>query len=190
MALGILEELEKKNVIRTFTEKDHNSAEYLHAIIEALRIAFADGPGSSQIQTSSKYPLRNSFPVLTLPREQNFSIPRKRQTESLMEVQPTSQVTQSTSQLQTRRAMDVLSSIAITVVSAPVSCPKDVALRYRIVEQTSLSTNIIPMSLLRGRGLIIRLFRLWSRILMMVAYTPCMASWAALCNHKDTCRSY
>jgi gamma-glutamyltranspeptidase/glutathione hydrolase len=43
MALGILEELEKTNKIRTFTEKDHNSAPYLHAVIEALRIAFADG---------------------------------------------------------------------------------------------------------------------------------------------------
>jgi gamma-glutamyltranspeptidase/glutathione hydrolase len=42
MALGILEELEKTNRIRTFTEKDHNCADYLHAIIEALRIAFAD----------------------------------------------------------------------------------------------------------------------------------------------------
>lgn len=43
MALGILEELEKTKKIRTFTEKDHNCAEYLHALIEALRIAFADG---------------------------------------------------------------------------------------------------------------------------------------------------
>ena len=42
MALGILQELEKTEVIRTFTEKDHNSTEYLHAVIEALRIGFAD----------------------------------------------------------------------------------------------------------------------------------------------------
>lgn len=42
MALGILEELENTGRIRKFTEKDHNCAEYLHAIIEALRIAFAD----------------------------------------------------------------------------------------------------------------------------------------------------
>lgn len=42
MALGILEELEKSGKIRTFTEKDHNCAEYLHAVIEALRISFAD----------------------------------------------------------------------------------------------------------------------------------------------------
>lgn len=42
MALGILQELEKTGVIHAFTEKDHNSAEYLHAVIEALRIGFAD----------------------------------------------------------------------------------------------------------------------------------------------------
>ena len=43
MALGILEELEKTGRLRAFTEKDHNCAEYIHAVIEALRIAFADG---------------------------------------------------------------------------------------------------------------------------------------------------
>ncbi len=42
MALGILEELEKTGKLRTFKENEHNSAEYLHAVIEALRIAFAD----------------------------------------------------------------------------------------------------------------------------------------------------
>jgi gamma-glutamyltranspeptidase/glutathione hydrolase len=42
MALGILEELEKSGKIPTFTKDQHNSAEYLHAVIESLRIAFAD----------------------------------------------------------------------------------------------------------------------------------------------------
>lgn len=42
MALGILEELERTGKIPTFSEAQHNSAEYLHAIIESLRIAFAD----------------------------------------------------------------------------------------------------------------------------------------------------
>lgn len=42
MALGILEELERTSKIPTFKETDHNSAPYLHAIIESLRIAFAD----------------------------------------------------------------------------------------------------------------------------------------------------
>lgn len=42
IALGILEELEKAGKIPTFTEQDHNNAEYLHAVIEALHIAFAD----------------------------------------------------------------------------------------------------------------------------------------------------
>lgn len=42
MALGILEELENTGKIPKFGPKDHNSAVYLHAIVEALRIAFAD----------------------------------------------------------------------------------------------------------------------------------------------------
>lgn len=42
MTLGILEELERTGKIPSFLPKDHNSASYLHAIIEALRIAFAD----------------------------------------------------------------------------------------------------------------------------------------------------
>ncbi|OIW23604.1 gamma-glutamyltranspeptidase [Coniochaeta ligniaria NRRL 30616] len=42
MALGIIQELEKAGTIPAFTAQDHNTAPYLHAIIEALRIAFAD----------------------------------------------------------------------------------------------------------------------------------------------------
>jgi gamma-glutamyltranspeptidase/glutathione hydrolase len=42
MALGILEELQNSGTIKPFEELEHNSVEYLHVIIEALRIAFAD----------------------------------------------------------------------------------------------------------------------------------------------------
>lgn len=42
MALGIFQDLEKNRKIRTFSQEDHNSADYLHAVIECLRIAFAD----------------------------------------------------------------------------------------------------------------------------------------------------
>ncbi|KAL1614642.1 hypothetical protein SLS54_009612 [Diplodia seriata] len=42
MALGMLQELEKAGKVSRFTHKDHNSAEHLHAVIETLRIAFAD----------------------------------------------------------------------------------------------------------------------------------------------------
>ena len=42
MALGILEELEQTGKLRKLDEQDHNSAQYLHAVIESLRIAFAD----------------------------------------------------------------------------------------------------------------------------------------------------
>ena len=42
MALGILKELSRTGKIPKFTPDQHNSVEYLHAVIEALRIAFAD----------------------------------------------------------------------------------------------------------------------------------------------------
>ena len=42
MALGILEELENTGKVPRFRGKDHNTAIYLHAVIESLRIAFGD----------------------------------------------------------------------------------------------------------------------------------------------------
>jgi gamma-glutamyltranspeptidase/glutathione hydrolase len=42
MALGILEELQRAGKLKSLGENDHNSADYLHAVIESLRIAFAD----------------------------------------------------------------------------------------------------------------------------------------------------
>ncbi|KAF2874465.1 acylase ACY 1 [Massariosphaeria phaeospora] len=42
MALGILQELEKQGKISKWAVDDHNSTQHLHAVIEALRIAFAD----------------------------------------------------------------------------------------------------------------------------------------------------
>lgn len=42
MALGIIQELEKAGTIPQWTLKDHNTTAYLHTVIEALRIAFAD----------------------------------------------------------------------------------------------------------------------------------------------------
>ncbi|KAI1778557.1 gamma-glutamyltranspeptidase [Hypoxylon cercidicola] len=42
MALGIIQELEAAGQIPTWGPADFNSAPYLHAVIEALRIAFAD----------------------------------------------------------------------------------------------------------------------------------------------------
>ncbi|KAJ4302221.1 hypothetical protein N0V88_002357 [Collariella sp. IMI 366227] len=53
MALGILQELETRNQIPTFTPSDHNTASYLHAIIESLRIAFADASWFSYLSSRS-----------------------------------------------------------------------------------------------------------------------------------------
>ncbi|CAG7846564.1 Putative gamma-glutamyltransferase YwrD; AltName: Full=Glutathione hydrolase; Contains: RecName: Full=Gamma-glutamyltranspeptidase large chain; Contains: RecName: Full=Gamma-glutamyltranspeptidase small chain [Serendipita indica DSM 11827] len=42
MALGILEAAQEQGTIKSLLDMEHNSAEYLHALIEALRLAFAD----------------------------------------------------------------------------------------------------------------------------------------------------
>ncbi|KAJ2798441.1 hypothetical protein H4R20_004822 [Coemansia guatemalensis] len=42
IALGIIDTLEKERLVRPIDQMDHNSSEYLHLIIEALRLAFAD----------------------------------------------------------------------------------------------------------------------------------------------------
>ncbi|KDQ14217.1 hypothetical protein BOTBODRAFT_175004 [Botryobasidium botryosum FD-172 SS1] len=42
MALGLLDVLQEQGKIKPLAEIEHNSAEYLHVLIECLRIAFAD----------------------------------------------------------------------------------------------------------------------------------------------------
>ena len=42
LALGILDEMEKEGKITDLLKLEHNSVEYLHALIEALRLSFAD----------------------------------------------------------------------------------------------------------------------------------------------------
>lgn len=58
MALGILQILEKQGKIPTFSQKDHNTAPYLHAIVESLRIAFADGNWFISDPNVSKIPVQ------------------------------------------------------------------------------------------------------------------------------------
>ncbi|CAF3631470.1 unnamed protein product [Rotaria socialis] len=43
MAIGILEQIQKQNKIPSLENVEHNSAEYLHILIESLRLAFSDG---------------------------------------------------------------------------------------------------------------------------------------------------
>ncbi|KAN0125057.1 Nucleophile aminohydrolase [Russula decolorans] len=42
LALGILESIQEQGLIGNLLEMEHNSAEYLHTLVEALRLAFAD----------------------------------------------------------------------------------------------------------------------------------------------------
>ncbi|KAI6153687.1 gamma-glutamyltranspeptidase [Pisolithus tinctorius] len=42
VALGILEQIQEQGKVKPLIEMEHNSPEYLHTLIEALRLAFAD----------------------------------------------------------------------------------------------------------------------------------------------------
>ncbi|KAJ3883290.1 gamma-glutamyltranspeptidase [Lentinula edodes] len=42
IALGILESLQEQRIVRPLLDMEHNSAEYLHALVEAMRLAFSD----------------------------------------------------------------------------------------------------------------------------------------------------
>ncbi|KAI9445084.1 gamma-glutamyltranspeptidase [Lactarius indigo] len=42
IALGILESIQEQGLVGDLLKMDHNSAEYLHTLVEALRLAFAD----------------------------------------------------------------------------------------------------------------------------------------------------
>jgi len=42
IALGILDQMQEQGIIKNLLELEHNSAEYIHALIEALRLAFSD----------------------------------------------------------------------------------------------------------------------------------------------------
>ncbi|KAF6831822.1 gamma-glutamyltranspeptidase [Colletotrichum musicola] len=42
MALGIIQELQSSGIVPAWSAEDHNTAPYLHAIIEALRLGFTD----------------------------------------------------------------------------------------------------------------------------------------------------
>lgn len=53
LALGILQQLESSGTIPSFSASDHNSVAYLHAVIESLRIAFADATWFVTDPTSS-----------------------------------------------------------------------------------------------------------------------------------------
>ncbi|KAJ8604261.1 hypothetical protein MRB53_041859 [Persea americana] len=69
MGLGMLEQLEKAGKIKSFKQSDHNSVEYLHALIEVLRLAFSDGtwfitdPDVKKISSTARRPSLSSDTV-------------------------------------------------------------------------------------------------------------------------------
>ncbi|KAL8894957.1 MAG: hypothetical protein Q9207_008354 [Kuettlingeria erythrocarpa] len=77
MTLGILEELERTSKIPTFKVTDHNSAPYLHAIIESLRIAFADGNWFVTDPNVSKVPTQGMLSRSYLAERAKLFNPKK-----------------------------------------------------------------------------------------------------------------
>ncbi|KAF2224106.1 nucleophile aminohydrolase [Elsinoe ampelina] len=67
MALGMLEILEEQGKVKKFTPEDHNTAEHLHAVVEVLRIAFADANWWVADPNVAKVPIKEliSKPYLT-----------------------------------------------------------------------------------------------------------------------------
>jgi gamma-glutamyltranspeptidase/glutathione hydrolase len=58
IALGVFQEMERQGKIPTFGPRDFNSAAYLHAIIESIRIAFADGSWYITDPSTTKIPVQ------------------------------------------------------------------------------------------------------------------------------------
>jgi gamma-glutamyltranspeptidase/glutathione hydrolase len=74
MALGIIQELEKNGKIPKFGREDHNTPVYLHAVVEALRIAFADANWFVADPNVSKVPTKQMIsPEYLAERAKLFS---------------------------------------------------------------------------------------------------------------------
>lgn len=77
MALGIFEALEESGVVPTFKESEHNSTAYLHALIESLRIAFADGSWFVSDPSQSKIPVSEMISKTYLRERAKLFDPKK-----------------------------------------------------------------------------------------------------------------
>ncbi|GAM82482.1 hypothetical protein ANO11243_004620 [Dothideomycetidae sp. 11243] len=77
MALGMLEILEDQGKVKKFTKDDHNSADYIHAIVEVLRIAFADANWWVADPNVSKVPVKELVSKQYLTERAKLFDPKK-----------------------------------------------------------------------------------------------------------------
>ncbi|KAJ6442410.1 gamma-glutamyltranspeptidase [Purpureocillium lavendulum] len=77
MALGFIEEFEKQGKVPVFEPEDFNTAPYLHAIIEALRLAFADGSWYIADPSTTKVPVKDLLSPEYLAERAKLFDPKK-----------------------------------------------------------------------------------------------------------------
>ncbi|KAK7971566.1 hypothetical protein PG989_016582 [Apiospora arundinis] len=88
MALGIIQELEAAGTIPTFKQADFNSPAYLHVIVEALRIAFADASWWVTDPNVEKVPTANLISPEYLRERAKLFDPTKATDKPLLHGQP------------------------------------------------------------------------------------------------------
>ena len=64
MALGILESIQEQGLVGDLLKIGHNSAEYLHALVEALRLTLCASLDAVRANSNTKNRLRRSFSVV------------------------------------------------------------------------------------------------------------------------------
>ncbi|KAJ2919239.1 hypothetical protein MD484_g1128, partial [Candolleomyces efflorescens] len=181
IALGILEQMQEQGLIPSLLELPHNSPEYLHALIEALRLAFADSqwyvtdPEVSHIPVeellSKGHPVNSSDTVYFTGKCQACAL-SERDTDLLKSQSPIN------------GEMHAAISKATMLGSGREQYPKDVDSRCRIEAATSPSTQTIRTYFKEGRGHITLSSQQWQ--LAIVNYSCLMALWVGLCSLKAT----
>lgn len=147
MAIGIMEELEKTGKIPTFTESQHNSAEYLHAAIESLRIAFADASWWVADPNVSKVPSADLISPEYLAERAKLFDPKKSNDKVYDHGSPAHNHSDTVYFAVTdERATESPSSTPTSSVSAQPSSPRAVVSCSRTAEETSASKKGTRMS--------------------------------------------
>ncbi|CAE6487400.1 unnamed protein product [Rhizoctonia solani] len=146
MALGILEAAQEIGKIKPLLEMEHNSTEYLHTLIEALRLAFADTQYYVSDPKVTKVPvegmLKSARRISTRPLQSRMFT---------MEILPLQQ-TLCTFQSRINGVMDVASSNQTTLALVLEPYQKDVVSLCKTEDQVLCSKRDTRINLKGGNG--------------------------------------